>query len=254
MNLQRNWGDRTLAVSAEQKRVHIFGNEGRSEMWNYRSFTVKAEGKCGGGTSHIWQWRHSVSGEADLQIFGSQDWAKVRKRNCKSLAVQAAMKCGSGTSHLRKSWQNKCGNRNFRSLPAKAERKCGSRTSHIWQSRLSGSAEAELHIFGSQGRTKVRTRNFRSLAVKTEWKQNFRSFAVNAERKCGSGTSGLWQSMQGRSVEAENQIFSLQDRAEVRNQNCRSLTGPYRTDCHCQCWITTLLSVIFKDNMKTMCG
>ena len=142
-----------------QKCVHIFGNEGRSEMWNYRSFAVKAEGKCGGGTTHIWKWRQSVSGEADLQIFGSQDLAKVQKRNCKSLEVQAEMKCGSGTSHLWKSWQNKCGKRNFRSLPVKTERKCGSRTSHIWQSRQSGSAEAELHIFCSQCRTKVRTWN-----------------------------------------------------------------------------------------------
>ena len=224
MNLQWNWGGRTLATKAEQKCVHIFGNEGRSAMWNCRSFAVKAEGKCGGGTSHIWQWRQSVSGEADLQIFGSQDWAKVQKQNCKSLEVQAEMKCGRGTSHIWKSWQNKCGKWNFRSLPVKVERKCGSRTSHIWQSGQSGSAEAELRIFSSQCRTKVRTWNFRSLAVKSERKHNFKSLAVKAERKCGSGTSGLWQSRQSRSVEAEFQIFSCQDRAEVRKQHCRLLT------------------------------
>ena len=221
MNLQRNWGGRTLAVKAEQKCVHILGNEGRSEMWNYRSFAVKAEGKCGGGTTHIWQWRQSVSGEADLQIFGSQDWAKVQKRNCKSLEVQAEMKCGSGTSHLWKSWQNKCGKRNFRSLPVKTERKCGSRTLYIWQSRQSGSAEAELHIFGSQCRTKVRTWNFRSLAVKAErkcgsgtsvlwqlraevWKWNFRSLAVKTERKC---SQALWQSSQVGRAEADLNSF-----------------------------------------------
>ena len=134
------------------------------------------------------------------------------------------MKCGSGTSHLWKSWQNKCGKRNFRSLPVKAERECGSRTLPIWQSRQSGSAEAELHIFGSQCRTKVRTWNFRSLAVKAERKRNFISLAVKAERKCGSGTSGLRQSRQSRSVETEFQTFSRQDRAEVRKQHCRSLT------------------------------
>ena len=106
----------------------------------------------------------------------------------------------SGTSHLWKSWQNKCGKRNFRFLPVSAEWKCGSRTSHIWQSMQSGSAEAELHIFGSQCRTKVRKWNFRSLAVKTGQKRNFRSLAfkivrkrnirslaVKAEQKCGSG-------------------------------------------------------------------
>ena len=134
------------------------------------------------------------------------------------------MKYGSGTSHLWKSWQNKCGKRNFISLPVKAERKCGSRTSHIWQSRQSGGVEAKLHIFGSQCRTKMRKWNFRSLAVRTVQKRNFRSLAVKAERKCGSGTSGLWQSRQSRSVEAEFQIFSHQDRAVVRKQHCRSLT------------------------------
>ena len=191
MNLQRNWGGRPLAVKAEQTCVHIFGNEGRPEMWNNRSFAVKAEGKCGGRTSHIWQWRQIVSGEAGLQIFGSQDWAKVQKQNWKSLEVQAEVKCGSETSHLWKPWQNNCGKRNFRTLPVKTERKCGSRTSHIWQSRQSGSAEAELHIFGSQCRTKVRTWNVRSLAVKTERKRNFRSLAVKAEQKCGSGIRDL---------------------------------------------------------------
>ena len=127
----------------------------------------------------------------------------MQKRNCRSLEVQAEMKCESGTSHLWKSWQNKCGKRNFRSLPVKAERKRGSRTSHIWQSG-SADAEAELHIFGSQCRTKVRTWNFRSLQVK-------------AERKCGSGTSGIWQSRQSKSVEAKFQIFSRQDGAEVQS-------------------------------------
>ena len=137
-----------------------YRNEGRSEMWNYRSFAVKTEGKCGGGTPRIFQWRQSVSGEADLQIIGSQDWAKVQKRNCKSLEVQAEMKCGSGTSHLWKSWQNKCGKRNFRSLPVKAERKCGSRTSHIWQLRQSGSAEAELHILAVNAERKFSSSAF----------------------------------------------------------------------------------------------
>ena len=108
----------------------------------------------------------------------------MQKRNCKSLEVQAEMTCGSGTSHIWKSWQNKCGKRNFRSLPVKTEQKCGSRTSHIWQLMQSGSAEAELLIFGSQCRTKVRTWSFRSVAVKTERRRNFRSLAVKAERKC----------------------------------------------------------------------
>ena len=191
MNLQRNWGGRTLAVKAEQKCVHIFGNEGRSEMWNYRSFAVSAKGKCRGGTSHIWQWRQSVSGEADLQIFGSQDWAKVQKRNCKSLEVQAGMKCGRGTSYLWKSWQNNCGKRNFRPLPVKAEQKRGSRTSHIWQSMQNESADVELQVFGSQGRAEV-------------WKRNFRSLVVKTERKC---SQALWQSSPVGRAEADLNSF-----------------------------------------------
>ena len=157
-------------------------------------------------------------------IFRSLEVKIEWKCRSKSLVVQSEMKCGSGTSHLWKSWQNKCGKRNFRSLPVKAERQCGSRTSHIWQSRQSGSAGAKLHIIGSQCRTKVRTWNFRSLAVRTERKRNFRSLAVKAERKCRSWTSGLWQSRQSRSVEAEFQTISRQERAEARKQHCRSLT------------------------------
>ena len=62
---------------------------------------------------------------------------------------------------------------NFISLAFKAEQKCGSGTSHLWKSRQilnaevdlpifaelklqSGSAEAELHIVGSQGRAEMR--------------------------------------------------------------------------------------------------
>ena len=222
MNLQRNWGGRPLAVKAEQKCVHIFGNEGRSEMWNYRSFAVKAEGKCGGGTSHIWQWRQSVSGEADLQIFGIE------------------RKCRSETVNLRKSRQRWDVEAELHIFVSPGRKSAESGTSDLCQSRQSRSTEAELHIFGSQGRaevrkrnftffgsqcrTKVRTWNFRSLAVKTERKRNFRSLAVKAERKCGSRSLGLWQSRQSRSVEAEFQIFSRQDRAEVWKQHCRSLT------------------------------
>ena len=174
-----------------------------AELWQSRqsrsaftSLGMKADLKC--ETTYLLQsrqkGRQSVSGKADLQIFGSQDWAKVQKRNCKSLEIQAEMKCGSGTSHLWKSWQNKCRKRNFRSLPVKAERKCGSRTSHIWQSRQSVRAEAELHIFGSQCRTKVRL-----------------------------ATSDLWQSRQRGSAEAEHQVFGSQGRAEVWKRNFRSL-------------------------------
>ena len=156
-----------MAGKAEQKCVHIFGNEGRSEMRNYRSFAVKAEGKCGGGTSRIWQssdlWqsRLSENAEAKLQIFGSRGRDEMRKRNFTSLEVLA--------EQVRK---------------------------------------AELQIFASQGRAEVWKRNSTFSAVNVERRcgvelQNFgskdraeaelQSLAVKAERKCGSGTSGLCQ-------------------------------------------------------------
>ena len=41
--------------------------------------------------------------KAELQVFGSQGRAEVRKRNLTSLEVPAEMKCGSGITHLWKS-------------------------------------------------------------------------------------------------------------------------------------------------------
>ena len=81
--------------------------------------------------------------------------------------------------------------RNFTSLEVLAEQV---RKEELQISRQSGSAGAELYIFGSQGRAEVR-------------KLNFTFLAVNAERKCGRGTSDLWQSMQSGNVEAEHQVF-----------------------------------------------
>ena len=146
----------------------------------------------------------------------------MRKRNFTSLEVLA--------EQVRKA--------ELQSLSVKAERKCRSRTSHIWQSRQGVRAEAELHIFGSQCRTKektwklqifgskdraeaelqifgsqgraeVRKRNIRSLAVKVEqvWKRNFRSLAVETEWKCGSSTADLWQSSQVGRAEAVLNTF-----------------------------------------------
>ena len=56
--------------------------------------------------------------EAELHIFGSQCKADVRKCNFKSWGMMTERKSGSGTSA-------------------------------VWQSWQSGSAEAELHIFGN---------------------------------------------------------------------------------------------------------
>ena len=91
-------------------------------------------------------------------------------------------------------------------------------TSDLCQPRQSGSAGAELHIFGSKGRAEVRKRNFTFLAV-------------NAERKCGRGTSDLWQSRQSGNAEAEHQVFDSQDLAEVWKRNFRSLAVKTERKC-----------------------
>ena len=67
---------------------------------NFRSLPVKAERKCGSRTSHIWQSMLNERADMELQIFGSQDRAEMRKRNIRSLAVKAEQKCGSGISDL----------------------------------------------------------------------------------------------------------------------------------------------------------
>ena len=80
--------------------------------------------------------------------------------------------------------------------------------------------KAELQIFGSKGRAEVRMR-----------KRNFTFLAVNAERKCGRGTSDLCQSRQSGNVEAEHQVFGSQGRAEVWKRNFRSLAVKTERKC-----------------------
>ena len=115
--------------------------------------------------------------------------------------------------------------------------------SDLWQSRQSRSAEAELHIFGSPGRGEIRKWTYPYLEVLVEQVREkneiFRSPGRAEVRK------------------AELLIFGSKNRAELRKssfrplkvlevwkQNFTSLTGPYPTDCHCQCWRITLLTTI----------
>ena len=225
MNLQRNWG-----ADLWQSR------QSRSA---FTSLGMKADLKC--ETIDLLQSRQKGSTEAELPIFDNEGRVLV-KPIFRSLAVKIERKCKSETSNLWKSRQRWNAEAELQIFGSPGRTSAENGTSDLCQSRQSGSAEAELHIFGSQGRAEVRKRNFtfcrtkmriwnfRSLAVKTERKRNFRSLAVKAEWKCGSGTSGPWQSRQSRSVEAEFQIFSRQDRAEVRKQYCRSLT--VQSDCY----------------------
>ena len=69
--------------------------------------------------------------------------------------------------------------RNCKSLEVQAEMNAEAEL-HIFGSPGRTSAEAELQIFASQGRAEVQ-------------KQNYKCLEVNAEQKCERGTSALWQ-------------------------------------------------------------
>ena len=216
------------------------GNVGRVlvEKPIFRSLAVKIERKCRSETANLWKSRQRWNAErnftslevlaeqvrkAELQIFASQGRAEVRKQNITYLAVKAERKCGSGTSHIWQSMQNESADVELQIFGSKDR------------------AEAELQFCGSQGRAEVQKRNIRSLAIK-------------AEQKCGLGISDRYPSRQSRSAEAALQLFDGPVKLDVRKQILTSLTGPYPTDCHCQCWRITLLTAILKDNVKTMCG
>ena len=137
--------------------------------------------------------------------------------------MKADLKCE--TTDLLQSRQKGMWRQNYPYLAKKAECYWRSRSSDFWQSRLSESAEAKLDIFGSPGRDEMQKRNFTSLEVLAEQvrkaelqifasqdraevrEQNFTYLAVKAERKCGSGTSHFWQSVQNESADVELQIF-----------------------------------------------
>ena len=103
--------------------LFIFGSPGKTSVENERDLSSPGRAEVR---------------KAELQIFGTQGSAEVRKRKFTSLKVPAEMKYGSGLTHIWKSLQNKCGrrtrsfevlterkygNRNFRSLAVKAEQK-----------------------------------------------------------------------------------------------------------------------------------
>ena len=74
--------------------LSIFGSPGRTSVEDERDLSSPGRAEVR---------------KAELEIFGSQGSAEVRKCNFTSLKVPAEMKCGSGLTHTWKSWQNKCG-------------------------------------------------------------------------------------------------------------------------------------------------
>ena len=151
-------------------------------------------------------------------------------------------------------WQSRQSRSAFTSLGMKADLKC--ETTDLLQLMQKGSVEAELPMFGNEGRVLVEKPIFRSLAVKTErkcrsktanlWKSRRRwnaevelhFFGSPGRTSAESGTSDLCQSRQsgstgadlhifgskGRagSAEAELHIFGSQCRTKVRTRNFRS--------------------------------
>ena len=140
----------------------------------------------------------------------------------------------------------------------KADPKC--ETTDLLKSRQKGSLEAELPIFGNEGRVLVESRSLdlwqsrlsesaEVLEVQAEmkcgsrtshllksWqnkcgKRNFRSLPLKTERKCGSRTSHIWQSRQSGSAEAELHIFGSQCRTKVWTWNFRSLAVKAERKC-----------------------
>ena len=91
-------------------------------------------------------------------------------------------------------------------------------------------------------------------------KLNFISLAAKAGRKCGRklhilqriGRAEVWNEFNvtslvvrpNGSAGAKFQIFGSPIKLEVWKQNFTSLTGPYPTDCQCQCLRITLLTAI----------
>ena len=99
-------------------------------------------------------------------------------------------------------WQSRQSRSTFTSLGMKADLKC--ETTDLLQSMQKGSVEAELPIFGNEGRVLVEKPIFRSLAVKTE-------------RKCRSETANLWKSRQRWNAEAELHIFGSPGRTSAES-------------------------------------
>ena len=149
-------------------------------------------------------------------------------------------------------WQSRQSRSTFTSLGMKADLKC--ETTDLLQSMQKGSVEAELPIFGNEGKVLVEKPIFRSLAVKTErkcrsetanlWKSRQRwnaeaelhIFGSPGRTSAESGTSDLCQSRQSGNVEAEHQVFGSQGRAEVWKRNFRSLAVKTERKCSQALW------------------
>ena len=165
--------------------IWTYSGTEEAELWQSRqsrsaftSLGMKADLKC--KTTDLLQSIQKGSAEAELLIFGNEGRVLVEKPVFRSLAVKIERKCRSETANLWKTRQRWNAEAELHIFGSYGRSNAESGTSDLWQSRQSGSAEAELYIFSSQDRAEVRNWNFTFLAVNAEW-------------KCGRGTSDLWQ-------------------------------------------------------------
>ena len=174
--------------------------------------------------------RQKGSAEAELPIFGNEGRVLVVKPIFRSLSVKTERKCRSETANLWKPRQRRNAEAELHDFGSPGRTSAESGTTDFCQSRQCGSTEAELHIFGSQGRAGPE-RNFTFLAVNAERKRGRGTSDLWQLRQSGSGTSDLWQSRQSGSAEAEHQVFGSQGKTEVWKRNFSSLVVKTERKC-----------------------
>ena len=87
--------------------------------------------------------------------------------------------------------ERQCAEAELHIFASQGEWKCGSRSSHFGQSMQNESADVELQIIGSKDRAEAELHIFGSQCRTVVRKRNIRSLAVKAEEKCGSRISDL---------------------------------------------------------------
>ena len=172
----------------------------------------------------VWKyiiWTYSGTEEAEC-------WQSRQSRSAfTSLGMKVDLKCE--TTDLFQSMQKgsvetklpKFGNEGrvlvkkpiFRSLAVKTERKCRSENANLWKSKQKWNAQAELHIFGSPGRTSAESGTSDLCKSRQSASAGAELHIFGSKGKCGGGTSHFWQSMQNESTDVELQIFGSQGRA-----------------------------------------
>ena len=198
----------------EEAELHIFGSQGKAEVWkrNFRSLEVLAKMKCGSGlirnwkswqnkcgrwtrsfeswpsgstesgTSDLWHSRQRRTGEAQLHIFESPGRDEMRKWTYPYLEVLVEqVRKKNEIEFFRSPGQAEVRKAELPIFGSKVRAELRNRSFRPLKvlAEQNWCAEAEFHIVGSQGRTEVQ-------------KQNFTSYKELAEQKCGTDSMSHW--------------------------------------------------------------